>query len=56
MNISDLSAKSRTTLAKIAKAKGVRPCDVLKYIDAISSCRKVSRHFSTGPLLDGKGV
>lgn len=44
MKIKDLSQKARETLAKIAKARGVSQVEVLRYIDAISSGRKVSKH------------
>ena len=44
MKISDLSAKSRETLEKIAKSQGLKPIEVLKHISAISSHRNVSKH------------
>lgn len=44
MKIEDLSAKSRTTLAKLAKAHGLKPVEILRHIVAISSRRKVSKH------------
>ncbi len=44
MRINDLSEKARETLAKIAKARGVSQVEVLRYIAAISSGRKVSKH------------
>ena len=44
MSIKDLSAKSRATIDNIAKANGIKPVEVLRYITNISSQRKVSRH------------
>ena len=44
MKIADLSPASRATLEKIAKAKGVKPVEILRHIEAISSRRKVSKH------------
>lgn len=44
MKVSELSAKSRATLVKIAKAQGVKPAEILRHIAAISSRRKVSKH------------
>lgn len=50
MKLGELSAKSRATIAKIAKAKGVKPCEILSYINAISSRREVSKHLPAGLL------
>lgn len=44
MKVGDLSAKSRDTLRKLAKAHGMKPVEVLRHIVAISSRRKVSKH------------
>lgn len=44
MKVGDLSAKSRATLEKLAKAHGIKPVEVLRHIVAISSRRKVSKH------------
>ena len=56
MKVSDLSPKSRITIAKIAKAKGVKSCEILSYINAISSRREVSRHLPSKLLFCGEGV
>lgn len=44
MKLSDLSAKSRATLQRIAHLKGVKPVEILRHIEAISSRRRVSKH------------
>ena len=44
MKLSDLSTKSRATLQRIARIKGVKPVEVLRHIEAISSHRRVSKH------------
>ena len=44
MKLSDLSAKSRDTLKRIAHLKGVKPVEILRHIEAISSHRRVSKH------------
>lgn len=44
MKISDLSAKSRATLEKLAKAHSLKPAEVLRHIVAIYSRRKMSKH------------
>ena len=44
MKLSDLSAKSRATVERIAKSKGLKPIEVLRHIDAIFSRRRVSKH------------
>lgn len=44
MKVEELSAKSRATLEKLAKASGVKPVEILRHIAAISSRRKVSKH------------
>ena len=44
MKLSDLSAKSRATIQRIAQAKGVKPVEILRHIADISSRRRVSKH------------
>lgn len=44
LKLSDLSEKSRATVEKIAKSKGIKPIEVLRHIDVIFSRRKVSKH------------
>lgn len=44
MKVKDLSAKSRATLEKLARIHGLKPCEILRHIVAISSRRKVSKH------------
>lgn len=44
MKLSDLSQASQATVLKIASKKNIKPIEVLRHIDAISSRRKVSRH------------
>lgn len=44
MKLSDLSPKSRATLAKLAKANGLTPLEVLRHINDINLRRKVSKH------------
>lgn len=56
MKLSDLSAKSRATIGKIAKAKGFKPCEILTYINAISSRREVSKHLPAKTLFFPEGV
>lgn len=45
MKITDLSPKSRATLVKLAKASNITPLEVLRHINAISSRRRVSKHY-----------
>ncbi len=44
MKLSELSPTSQATVLKIAKKKNVKPIEVLRHIDAISSRRRVSKH------------
>jgi len=44
MKLDNLSSRARETAEKIAKAKGVKPIEVLRHIESIISRRKVSKH------------
>lgn len=44
MKMSDLSARARATVEKIARAKNMTRSEVLRHIAAISSGRRVSKH------------
>lgn len=44
MRLTELSAKSRTTIAKIARAKGITEGEVLRHIESILHRRKMSKH------------